>query len=271
MSVRKHSVGSSRRPVLELLFDLEQVEFAEIEQPHDCRLETADLAHQLRADRAPGTGHQNPLAAEAAADTFCIELDFLPANEVLQPHFPYGVHGDAPFNQLANLGNGTVTLARPVAEFDDAPHHVAPRRGDGDEDLIERDGYLLNVVDCTQDGYAVDCLALLAGVVVKEPHGTILDPWIVEDLAQHLLGGIPCAHDEQPLPLFTVRFEEGEIGRAEEAGGDGPLYVDPDKQPYAANEYQGEQSIQDEDTSGKPLKASDENQGQCDDPRADHR
>ena len=116
----------------------------------------------------------------------------------------------------------------------------------------------------------MDRLALFAGVVVEEPHGAVLDPGVVEDLPQHLFGGISCAHDEQPRPLFTVRVEKGEEGGVEEARRDGPLDVDPDQQPDPADEHQGDQGIQDEDASGKPLEATDENQGQCYGPCADH-
>ena len=48
------------------------------------------------------------------------------------------------------------------------------------------------------------------------------------------------------------------------------LDVDPDQQADPADEHQGDQGIQDEDASGKPLEAPDEYQGQCNGPCADH-
>ena len=71
-------------------------------------------------------------------------------------------------------------------------------------------------------------------------------------------------------PLFTVRVEKGEEGGIEEACRDALLDVDPDQQADPADEHQGDQAIQDEDASRKPLEASDEHQGQCDGPCADH-
>ena len=269
--VRKEALrGQRTEPQLKFLLDLEQVQLAEVEKPHDLGLKTADLPDELGTDGASRARDQDPLAAEKAADPLRIEVDFLPSYEILQPHLPDGIRGDAPLDELADLGDGAIPLARPVADLDDPPHHIAPRRGDGDEDLVELDRQLSDVVDGAQDWNAVDRLALLAGVVVEETHRAVLDPGVVLDLPQHLLGGISRAHDEQPRPLFTVRVEKGEVGRVEETRRDGLLDVYPDQQADPADEHQGDQGIQDEDASRKPLEAPDENQGQCNGPRADH-
>ena len=71
--------GQRSEPQLEFLLDLEQVELAEVEKPHDLRLETADLPDELGADGAPRPRDQNPLAAEKAADPLRVEPDFLPS------------------------------------------------------------------------------------------------------------------------------------------------------------------------------------------------
>jgi hypothetical protein len=116
-------------PESEFLLDLEQVELAEIEKPHDLGLEPADLAHEFRADGAAGAGYKDPLTAEKAADHLWIEMDFLAAHEILQPHLADGIDGDAPLDELADLGDRAVPLAGPVAQLHDAAHHIA--RADG--------------------------------------------------------------------------------------------------------------------------------------------
>ena len=141
----------------------------------------------------------------------------------------------------------------------------------GDEDLVELDRKLPDFIDGAQDGNAVDRLAPLPGVVVEKSDRATLDTGVVEDLPQHLLRGIPCAHDEQPRALFLVGVEKGKESGVEEARRDGPSEVDPDEQADPTDEHQGNQGIQYDDTYRKTLKVTDEQKGEGKDPRTDHR
>jgi hypothetical protein len=121
-ALRRHQLEA----LPDLLLDMEEVELAEVQHPHDLGLKTADLPDELGTDGSSRARDQDPLAAEKAADSFRIEPDFLPPHEILQPHLPDVAHGDSPLDELADLGDGAKPLARLFAESDDPPHHVAP-------------------------------------------------------------------------------------------------------------------------------------------------
>ena len=108
----------------------------------------------------------------------------------------------------------------------------------------------------------------LRGLSSRNPTGRYLTRGLSRISRSIFSAASPCAHDEQPRPLFTVRVEKGEKGGVEEARRDGPLDVDPDQQPDPADEHQGDQGIQDEDASRKPLEATDENQDERNGPCA---
>ena len=182
MSARKLCVGRDLEPPLELLFNLEQVQLAEIEKAHCLGLKTADLPDQLRADRAARSGDQDPLAAEKAADHLRVEADLLPPHEVFQPHLPDGAHGDSALDELADLGDGAEPLARPVADFDKPPHLVSVGRWDRDQDLVELYGDLPDFVDGPEDGHAVDRAAPFPRVVIEETDGIVFEAGVVLDL-----------------------------------------------------------------------------------------
>ncbi|OPY92875.1 MAG: hypothetical protein A4E73_00683 [Syntrophaceae bacterium PtaU1.Bin231] len=117
----------------------------------------------------------------------------------------------------------------------------------------------------------MDGPALLARVVVEQADRVVSEPGIVEDLPQHFLRGVSRPHDEQPLALFPVRVEKGEVRGVEEARRKRFLDVHPDQQAHAADEHEGEKGVHDEDASRKPLEVTDEQQRERDGPRADHR
>ena len=143
-----------------------------------------------------------------------------------------------------------------VADLYDPPHHVATRRGDGDKDLIELDRQLLDVVDDTQDGHAVDRLALCGGRR-RGPHGAVLDARLSR-ISRSIFSAASPAPTMSSRVRFAVRVEKGEEDGVEKTRRDSPLDVNPDEQADPADQHHGEQGIQDEDASRESLVVTNE-------------
>ena len=180
-------------------FDPVEVEFAEIHQDQGLGAIPADLADQLRSDRAARPRDQNALLMQKRRYLFLVQLDLFATDEVLHRNFPDGVDGNPSLDQLPDLGDGLAPFSRPLADLDDPPHHVSPRGRDRDEDLVERDRDLPDVADGAENGHPVNRFALLSGVIVEKPDGLILDTGVVENLPEELFPRVSGPDDEKPL------------------------------------------------------------------------
>ena len=72
----------------QFLLDLEELDFALLEEEQLAGSVSRDLAAEFAADAAAGTGYHDDTAAKCALDFLAAELDLFAAEEILELHGP---------------------------------------------------------------------------------------------------------------------------------------------------------------------------------------
>ncbi|MEJ2292310.1 MAG: hypothetical protein P8Y05_11435 [Deinococcales bacterium] len=202
------------------------------------RLEAADLAHQLRADRAAGAGDHHTLALDVAEDGVGVELDRRSPEQVADVHVADAAHVDLARQHLVHVRDDLVAQARRgvVDQVHHSPHAHAVGRRHRDEDLVDlalaHDG--TDVAQRAQHGHAGDAHALLVGGIVDEADGVHAGLGVAEQLADGLRAGL-AGPDDQHAPA-TGRLDVGQVA---------PFVLEACPRPQAGHAAQGEQRVQD--------------------------
>ena len=171
-----------------------------LEQDDAAGTETGDLAGQLGADRAAGTGDQDAAAAELPLHGPEIQGHRLAPQQVVDLHL-------AQMTQLQGAARQQVLQRRQDLALDaglgaarhDAPHDLAGGGRDSDRQQLDLESrpQLDQAVRTPQDRHAVQRAAVQVGGIVDEPDHVQVSPGIVLDLAQQLLAGLARTYNER--------------------------------------------------------------------------
>ena len=211
--------------VLELALDREEVVLGVVEQHDPVRLDARDLTAQLRADRAPGAGHEHGAPRQIGADALELHVHRLAAEHVLDAHLAHLARERAAGLQQLEHGRQRAHRDRARAAL---AHDPCARRAGGGRD---RDDHFvgLGVVEHSRQvclgvaahTHAIDAQATLAGVVIEEAHRDQAELAVAQDLAHDHPPALAGAGDQHGALVLAPAAEGGERATLVDGAGDG--------------------------------------------------
>ena len=188
---------------LELHLDVVGVVLVDVEDDELLGVGLGDLAAQLAADAAAAAGDHDHLAGDEIQDLVQIDLDGVPAQQVLDIDLAQAADGDITVDQLVDAGHHLDLTAGGGANVEEFLPGLGRAGGDGVDDAV--DGILLHgggdLLPAAHDGHAAQPLAPLHGVVVDETADPALDVGAVGELGDQSLTGLTGTDDEH---IFLV-------------------------------------------------------------------
>lgn len=262
-------VGEARA---DFVVDLVEVVLGVVEEGELGRIAVGDLADELRADAAAGTGDEDTAADDQAVDGLLVEHGLWAAEQVLEGH---GLEIEA---------TGAAGLAELVEGGDAAEDHAVAgglvqkrlqavlrqRVGDDEADRaltapVEQRHGGVEVVGRAQDGHAVEVAAAAGAVVVEDADdGVGVGALMVHD-ADEGGGGVAGAEQEDghgALATLAGGIRKGQVERqvgAGEAVGDA----------CAGQEEGQDQPLDDRQGARHALAANEEEEGGVEDEDAE--
>src|SRR6185436_15906106 len=156
----------------ELLHELEDRVLSTPDRYDLLRLQPGELSTQLTPDRAARSGdHHDPIADERR-DLFEVGLDRLAAKEILDLDLPKGIDPLFAGEDLVQARHRPRDEPRRPRRAHDLANRPPWRRGHGDDHVRrgDRRGDLRQGAQWAEHGYVVKPEAVLARVVVDDPH-----------------------------------------------------------------------------------------------------
>jgi hypothetical protein len=220
--------------VHELALDLEERALGLVDEHDPLRLGARELAAELGADRAPGTGDEDGLARDVRRDRAHVDLDRLAAEQVLHLDRPdlvgeVEIAGDQLVQARQRL-HGDVLGARDV----DDPRALVARRGrDRDQHLVRAAVAedVRELVGRAEDADPVQAHVPLARVVVDEPDRRVAERGRAQHLLQHQLGRVAGTDEDH---LLAPRHDRAALRALDDR---------PRQHPRAGDEGEREQAV----------------------------
>jgi len=164
-----------------------QIELAQLENNQVRRLQSGDLPAQLGADRPATAGNQNCLPDRAASNCRPVELDGIPAQQVINLDFAQVFETDLTRNQVLHTWQDTKMNTSLFTEADNSLHLPRGRCRHRNQDKLYRAlrhqrGYCIAVVN---DGYTMNILAVLTCIVIDEHDRPVGVQRVTEQVANH--------------------------------------------------------------------------------------
>lgn len=132
----------------------------------------------------PPAGDQHLPPTQIGAHASDIHLHRVPAQEVLNLHFPDLAHGHVALKEIVDAREDQHLFPGSLGDPHKLPDHPAGHRGHGDDDLIHlvlRD-HPGQIISGAQNGAAQHSLVALQGIIIDKAHELNLVPIVVAQL-----------------------------------------------------------------------------------------
>ena len=183
--------------VQQLLLDVIGVVFVNIKNNQPLGTVLDDLAAQLAADGAAATGDQYGAPGQQPSHSGRIQMNGVPAQQILDPHLPQLLADGLLLDQLQRTGQRGY-LDAPVCQLtQDLLAVEVVHGGDGENGLVNVHGTHpgQRLRDRSADGHTPDTLIDLCGVIVKKTLNAVAAVGVVLDLVEQLHAGGTGAED----------------------------------------------------------------------------
>ena len=200
-------VGVEQGPPVDRQLDRVEGRLVAVEHHQLGRFEAVDLAAQLRADRAAGSGHQDATAGEVVGDRLDVGVELVAAQHVGQVDVADVADADVLGEQL---GRRRQHLDVEPGLHGRAPHPADGLRvGAGDrDDRAVGSGRLDRITQVgrgAEDRNTAEPPVPLVGVVVQDPDRVPLGVRVAQHRADQLATGLPAPDEQDLRPALVAK------------------------------------------------------------------
>jgi len=201
--ISNHLAASARQDVSHLQPEFEKRILVLVEHDELLRVKEAELANQLRPDRAGRAGDEHPLAVVRLSQPDIAHRgdDLGPPEQILHFDLPKPADGDPTLSDFRETGYRRNLDPVALEPRDDLAHMRRRRRGNCEDYFLDPmlADQLEDLVGCAQNGYAVDDPVPLALVVVNITDDLELRPTL--EVANQELSRLSGPDQQGPLLL----------------------------------------------------------------------
>ena len=176
--------------------------FTFTEQQESRRRLLGNLPAQFRSNGASRTGDHHTFILHESLHVVLIQMDLLPAQQILQLDSSQLVDRDFAVNQLINPGHGFDGASQGLAQLQGFPQQRTPCRRNGNDDFIHTVSthQLRQLIPLSQDFRAEHHLIPLGRVVIHESYQFFLILVTLHELPRNHRARIAGPYDEHLVP-----------------------------------------------------------------------